>query len=71
MKRSFLSLALFLGVILTGVCDDPPPFNPGDPSPIPIDGGASLLLAAGAAYGLKKVRASRKAKATDQTGDEN
>ncbi|MCC9167200.1 PID-CTERM protein-sorting domain-containing protein [Pontibacter harenae] len=27
---------------------------------VPIDGGASLLLAAGAAYGLNRLRASRK-----------
>ncbi|HEX8428842.1 PID-CTERM protein-sorting domain-containing protein [Hymenobacter sp.] len=30
------------------------------PTAVPIDGGASLLLAAGAAYGLKRLRAARK-----------
>jgi len=39
--------------------------QPGDPgedpdNPIPIDGGLSLLLAAGAAYGAKKVYNFRK-----------
>jgi hypothetical protein len=29
---------------------------------VPLDGGLSLLLAAGIGYGVKKVRASRKAK---------
>jgi hypothetical protein len=29
---------------------------------VPLDGGLSLLLAAGVGYGVKKVRASRKAK---------
>ncbi|MEJ8800550.1 PID-CTERM protein-sorting domain-containing protein [Pontibacter sp. H249] len=44
--------------------DDGPGQGPGNgngyghnkPGGVPIDGGASLLLAAGAAYGLKKVR---------------
>lgn len=39
--------------------------GPPDPEDTPIDGGLSLLLAAGAAYGVKKYRDSRK-----QQGDE-
>ena len=35
--------------------------DPDDPE-IPLDGGISLLLAAGAAYGVKKVRDLRKSK---------
>lgn len=55
-----------------GICqNDPPPFNSGDPSPIPIDGGVSLLLAAGAAYGIKKVRDNKKAKAEGSNTEEN
>ncbi len=34
---------------------EPPP-----PDDVPIDGGLSLLLAAGAAYGVKKYRDNRK-----------
>lgn len=34
-----------------------PPVNPTD---VPLDGGASLLLAAGAAYGLKRLRQSKR-----------
>ncbi|RYU76100.1 PID-CTERM protein-sorting domain-containing protein [Hymenobacter persicinus] len=30
--------------------------RPGAVTDVPVDGGASLLLAAGAAYGLKKLR---------------
>lgn len=30
-----------------------------DPATVPIDGGASLLLVAGGAYGLKRLRALR------------
>lgn len=34
--------------------------GPVDPNDAPIDGGLSLLLAAGAAYGVKKYRDGRK-----------
>jgi hypothetical protein len=30
-----------------------------DPTTVPIDGGASLLLASGVAYGLKRLRRAR------------
>ena len=33
---------------------------PAAPTAIPLDGGASLLLAAGAAYGLKRLRQKRR-----------
>ena len=36
--------------------------DPTDPTAVPIDGGASLLLAAGAAYGVKKLRQRRQVK---------
>ena len=41
----------------------PAPGTPTAPTGVPIDGGASLLLAAGAAYGLKRLRSARQAKA--------
>ena len=34
--------------------------QPGAPPATPIDGGLSLLLAAGGAYGIKKIRDSRR-----------
>ena len=34
--------------------------GPPDPNDIPIDGGLSLLLAAGVGYGVKKYRAGKK-----------
>ena len=43
-QKISLFLFLSLAVCLSGICDDAPPFNPGDPSPIPVDGGISLLL---------------------------
>ena len=36
----------------------PQPGNP-DPTAVPIDGGASLLLAGGAAYALRRLRQRR------------
>ena len=56
MKKFILTLTLTLGFITVGICDDPPPFNPGNPASIPIDGGVILLLGAGVGYGLKKVK---------------
>ena len=34
----------------------PPPSNPQDTQNVPIDGGLSILLLAGAGYGIKRVR---------------
>ena len=62
MKRLLL-LALLLG--FTGRAQAQGPGSPGptpqnpDPTDIPLDGGVSLLLAAGAAYGLKRLRQRR------------
>ena len=39
----------------------PTPTNP-NPTQVPIDGGASLLLASGVAFGLKKLRDRRRAR---------
>jgi MprA protease rhombosortase-interaction domain-containing protein len=36
--------------------------GPADPTAVPLDGGASLLLAGGVAYGLRKLRARRPAR---------
>lgn len=36
-----------------------PGTQPPNPTSVPIDGGASLLLAAGGAYGLKRLREMR------------
>ena len=65
--KSFLVLAVVfcMGTFRVFAQGDPPddggptPPNP-PPAAIPIDGGASLLLAGGVAYGLKKLRDRRK-----------
>lgn len=74
MKKNFLLKALAttaLGLVLTttaalaqapGSGGPTPGSTPPDPTQVPIDGGASLLLASGVALGLKKLRDRRKAR---------
>ncbi|MBR07150.1 MAG: hypothetical protein CMP48_05660 [Rickettsiales bacterium] len=53
MKNLLYKIILILPAILLVV----PAFaQPGAPPATPIDGGLSLLLAAGGAYGIKKLR---------------
>ena len=59
--RLIFTLCAFL---LVGVVFGQPPF-PIDPPSAPIDGGLSWLLAAGAAYGAKKIYDYRKDKEQD------
>ena len=62
VKILVITVLLTLPVLMHAQAPDDPP--PGDPPPVdgdpgaPIDGGLSLLLAAGAAYGVKKYRGS-------------
>ncbi|MBL7703075.1 MAG: hypothetical protein JNM14_12555 [Ferruginibacter sp.] len=51
--RIYIILAVILSVALPAVLLAQGPIDPED---TPIDGGLSLLLAAGAAYGVKKYR---------------
>ena len=52
-----------LVMALPVLADEPPPFGGGSPDPIPVDGGASYLLAAGGVYAYKKLKARKAAKA--------
>ena len=63
----FGAAALLLGLLITPAAraqdpgsGGPQPGNP-DPTAVPIDGGASLLLAGGAAYALRYLRQRRQA----------
>ena len=67
VKYTFLAgLVLGLGLVNVHAQGSDPPDTPGptptnpNPAEIPIDGGASLLIAGGVAYGLKKLRDRRK-----------
>jgi hypothetical protein len=58
-KYIFALFVLFIGMLLPAICHaqiDPPP----DPIDTPIDGGLSILLAAGVGYGVKKAYNKRK-----------
>lgn len=52
-------LALLVAFVGLGYVANAQPGNP--TPPVPLDGGISLLVAAGAAYGVKKYKDSRKA----------
>lgn len=55
--KHFFPTLLFLMVLLIPTIVFAQPIDPND---VPIDGGLSLLLAAGAAYGAKKYRDHKK-----------
>ena len=55
--NGFLILAAFLFISQTVFAQ---PCPPGCPEILPIDGGIGFLIAAGAVYGVKKIRDSRK-----------
>jgi hypothetical protein len=49
--------------LLAGQEEEPPPEEPGPPPDnVPVDGGLSLLLAAGAAYGVRRLRGRKEKK---------
>jgi hypothetical protein len=63
MNKFLFALLFLCAVSITAAwAVDPPPIDPVDPDPVPVDGGASLLLVAGATYGARKLKALRKKK---------
>jgi len=54
-----LFICLF-SVSLMAQVGDPPPFDPTVNDLVPLDGGLTILLAAGVAYGAKKARDFRR-----------
>nr|WP_294870653.1 hypothetical protein [uncultured Pedobacter sp.] len=53
-KYAFIIMLIILNATAMAKADDPG--LPGDDPDVPLDGGVSLLLAAGAVYGIKKIR---------------
>jgi hypothetical protein len=77
IKRGILLFAILLSLFITSVVLADPPNPPppggsptggggGTPVGAPIDGGLSILLAMGAAYGGKKLYQARKEKHEDE-----
>ena len=65
MKKFFLIVIALIAVYITlpGVAHALPPDPGGDPDTgVPLDGGLSILLAAGIGYAGKKIKDARKAK---------
>lgn len=64
MKRILSKILVFLLFCLSaGMALAQPPFDPNDPGPahgIPIDGGASALLAGGIGYAIKRLKDKRR-----------
>ena len=61
MKKHFLTLTILLG--LAGLAQAQPSSGgpaPTAPTETPLDGGASLLLAGGVAYGLRRLKQRRR-----------
>ena len=67
MKNIIITLILVLGTVSVSMAQfvGPPTFDP-DVLDNPIDGGLSLLLGAGAAYGAKKLRDHRNRKQDEE-----
>ncbi len=69
MKNKFYLLTAVLMIIITAI-----PFfalaqDPGGGPDVPIDGGLTVLIAAGAAYGIKKYRDHKKKQQEDEGQD--
>lgn len=60
-----LLLSVFFVLIMVTLVQAQPPGLPAAPSQAPIDGGLSLLAAAGGAYAIKKLRDKKKNDADD------
>ena len=63
MKKIYFLVVAVLAVTSFSLMAQPP--SPPDvlgPDPIPVDGGASLLLVAGISYGAKRIKALRAVK---------
>lgn len=60
MKHTDNQFVLFSISLLLLLCGGIAMAQPSAPPATPIDGGLSLLLAAGGAYGIRKIRQNRK-----------
>ncbi|RAK70534.1 PID-CTERM protein-sorting domain-containing protein [Hymenobacter edaphi] len=61
LSGAFLLLLSYAAQAQTPGSGGPEPGTPAEPTAVPLDGGASLLLAGGAAYALNRLRKRRRA----------
>ncbi len=61
MKKIFIPAILIAILLLPSLIHAQPVFGD-DVNDVPVDGGLSLLIAAGAGYGLKKMKAKKNEK---------
>lgn len=59
MKYLLLLLLMFNSILTMAIQGDDPGLPGGDPD-LPVDGGVTLLLIAGAVYGIRKINQQRK-----------
>ena len=60
--KAFRYIVLMMILVAGPVLLQAQPSDPQDAAGVPIDGGLGILLAAGAGYGVKKIREMRKSK---------
>ena len=65
MKNKFYLLTAVLIIIITAIPFFAMAQDPGGGPDVPIDGGLTVLIAAGAAYGIKKYRDHKKKQQED------
>lgn len=58
--RTYLLAAACLLLTSLAYAQAPPTGGPGQGTQVPIDGGASILLASGVAYGLRRLKQRRR-----------
>lgn len=69
MKNKFYLLTAVLMIIITAIPFFAMAQDPGGGPDVPIDGGLTVLIAAGAAYGIKKYRDHKKKQQEDEGQD--
>ena len=69
MKNKFYLLSAVIMILSTALPYFAVAQDPGGGPEVPIDGGLSLLVAAGAAYGVKKYREHKKKNSEDAGQD--
>lgn len=71
MLKYLYITAIVTFLMLISICAFAQPTPPGDPPAIPLDGGISLLLAAGGAYGARKLYLYNKFNKTGEEEEDN